>query len=113
MFYGNLATQMIASNTRQWNVTQIIPINVTEFWNRFSLGNSVKWKASPIQVKEAAVIHNDVTETIHQISFLVSRYCNVAGIHTEAENKKAAARMMKVYFPKNEDSFAPSEIVIV
>ena len=70
-------------------------------------------KASPKHVKEAAVIHNDVTETTHQISFLVSRYCNVAGIHTEAESKKAAARMMKVYFPKNEDSLAPSEIVIV
>tara|TARA_B100001146_G_scaffold85726_1_gene76149 strand:+ start:1514 stop:1735 length:222 start_codon:yes stop_codon:yes gene_type:complete len=73
----------------------------------------VKLKANTIHIKEATVNHNDVTETTHQISFLVSRYCSVAGIHTEAENKKAAARMMKVYFPKNEDSFAASEVVIV
>ena len=73
----------------------------------------MKLKASPIQAKEAAVTHNDVTETTHQISFLVSRYCNVAGIHTEAENQKHVARIEKVYFPKNEASSAPSETVIV
>ena len=75
--------------------------------------NSVNLNAKVKHNREPAVIHKDNTDRIHQSLNCVSIYWVVAGIQIAADNKKMAARIEKVCFPRKDDSSAPSEKVMV
>ena len=76
-------------------------------------GSSINLNAKVKPRRDAAVIHREITDTIHHRSNFVSIYCNVAGIQIEADNKKSVARIEKVWLPRNDDVFSPLEMVMV
>ena len=102
----------MASNKRQWIVIQLIPANA----NANCIVPIFSYLDNPKDTvrrhREMAVTHRDITDIIHHKLSLVERYFRVAGIQTEAEIKKNAARTAKVCCPKNDDLFAASEIAI-